>query len=360
MSHVLRECGINIGLLPAGKMNSLTDVPGVLVGHTTVVAEESIRTGVTAIRPHPDNLYLEKVKAAAVTLNGFGKPTGFPQINELGTIETPIVLTSTLSVGRAADAVVSWSLLRDQTPDRPITSLNPVVAECNDSYLNDIRSRRVDADDVFRALDRASSEPVDEGCCGAGTGMSAFEFKSGIGSASRLVQLDGETYTVGVLSVPNFGRREELMVDGVHVGERLRDYERDACEEEAGSIVIVLATDLPLSHRQLMRAARRGWIGIARTGGRCHHGSGELVIAFSTSNRVPADPARTFVDERRLNDSHGVIDNVFQAVIESVEESIYCALFSAQTTVGRDGHRRVPLPIPEVVSIVSSARNSYS
>lgn len=351
MSHVLRECGITIGRLTTGKTNSLTDVPGVLVGHATVLAGKSVRTGVTAIRPHSGNLYQEKVKAAAVTLNGFGKPVGFPQVNELGTIETPVVLTNTLSVGTAADAIVAWSLSQDETTDQPITSLNPVVAECNDSYLNDIRSRVVGADDVLHAIETAAPDPVAEGCCGAGTGMSAFEFKSGIGSASRLVGFDGESYTVGVLSVPNFGYREELILDGVHIGERLREYERGPREEEAGSIVIVLASDLPLSHRQLTRIARRAWLGIARTGGTCHHGSGEFVIAFSTANRVPSDRHRTFVDERRLIDSHCAIDDVFQAVIESVEESIHCALFSAQTAAGRDGHRRATLPIAKILPL---------
>jgi D-aminopeptidase len=357
MSYVLRECGITIGRLTPGETNSLTDVPGVLVGHATVVAGESVRTGVTAIRPHPGNLHQEKVKAAAVTLNGFGKPVGLPQINELGTIEVPIVITNTLSVGTAADALVSWSLAQDETHDQPITSLNPVVAECNDLYLNDIRSRVVGAADILHAIETATSDPVAEGCCGAGTGMSAFEFKSGIGSASRLVELDEESYTVGVLSVPNFGYREELILDGVRIGERLREYERGPREEEAGSIVIILATDLPLSHRQLTRIAKRAWLGIARTGGTCHHGSGEFVIAFSTANRGPSDRHRTFVDERRLIDSHGAIDNVFQAVIESVEESIHCALFSARTTIGRDGHRRAALPIAKILPLFSADKS---
>ncbi len=352
MSRLLEEHGIRVGRMAPGVTNSITDVDGVMVGYTTLIDGSNVRSGVTAIVPHPGNVFYEKVKAAVVTINGFGKPIGFPYINELGTIETPILLTNTLNVGKVSDALVSWALQHYQLSECSITSLNPVVAECNDSYLDDIQGRHVEREHVFRALDSASSEPVDEGVVGAGIGMSAFEFKSGIGSASRTVKFADEVYTIGVLSLPNFGRREELVICGIPVGWKLRDYERSEPDSEEGSIVIVIATDLPLSHRQLVRIAKRASFGIARTGGTCQNGSGEFAIAFSTANRVPDDPDRLFLSEQRLNDAHSAINDVFQATIEAVEESILSALFSAETMVGIDGHRRVALPIHEVFSTI--------
>ncbi len=353
MSNVLRGYGLRIGRMDPGPTNSLTDVPGVLVGHATLIEGDSVRTGVTAIRPHPGDLYLQKVKAAAVVLNGFGKAVGFLQVDELGVIETPILLTNTLNVGKVADALITWVLNAHPAAQPPITSLNPLVAECNDGYLNDIHARRVEPEHVFHALDAAHDGPVEEGAVGAGTGVSAFEWKSGIGSASRRVVLGGTTYTVGALSLPNFGRREELRIDGRPIGRMLSDLDRDPASPPAGSIVVILATDLPLSHRQLTRIARRAGIGISRTGGTCHHTSGEFVIAFTTADRVPADPKREILDERRLNDAHSVIDVVFQAAIEAVEESILCALFAAETMTGMDGHRRAVLPIDRVLALLT-------
>jgi len=340
--------------MPPGGTNSLTDVSGVRVGHTTLIDASDVRTGVTAIIPHLGNVFHEKVKAAAVTINGFGKAIGLPQINEFGTIETPILLTNTLNVGKVSDALISWVLQHYQLPEQPITSINAVVAECNDSYLNDIQARQVKEEDVFSALDNASTDPVREGVVGAGTSVSAFEFKSGIGSASRIIDINGEHYTIGALSLPNFGSREELVINGVPVGWRLRAYERDlASRKEDGSIVIVIATDLPLSHRQLIRIGKRATFGIARTGGTCHNGSGEFVIAFSTANKVPHNPKQVLLNEQRLNDTHSLINTVFQATIEAVEESILSALCSARTAVGKDGHRSVKLPIAETLSILN-------
>ena len=358
MSFVLRDNGITIGRLPTGGTNGITDVPGVAVGHATLIEGDNIRTGVTAIIPHAGNLFYEKVHAAAVTINGFGKAIGFPQINELGTIETPILLTNTLNVGKVSDALIAWVIDKYGMPDREIASINPVVAECNDSYLNDIRARAVNEEHVFQALDKASLEAVVEGVVGAGVGMSAFEFKSGIGSASRIITLDGKEYTLGVLSLPNFGRREELMIDGVKVGRMLHDYGREPTPADEGSIVVVIGTNIPLSHRQLTRVAKRAAFGIARTGGTCHNGSGEFAIAFSTANKVPDDKERLFVDERRLNDSGHAINEIFQATIEAVEESILSALFSAKTIVGRSGHRRILLPPSETISILRERRYS--
>jgi len=359
MSFVLREHGIQIGRMEPGATNNITDVDGVMVEQSTIIEGESVRTGVTAIVPHSGNLFHEKVKAAAVMINGFGKAVGLPQINELGTIETPILLTNTLSVGKVSDALIAWVLAHYQLPGCPITSINPVVAECNDSYLNDIQGRHVEREHVFHTLDSASKNPVEEGVVGAGVGVSAFEFKSGIGSASRIVTLDDMVYTVGVLSLPNFGCREELLIDGVPVGRELRDYERSEPDSEEGSIVIVIATDLPLSHRQLVRIANRASFGIARTGGTCHNSSGEFVVAFTTANKVPHDSKRIFLEERRLNDAHSAINIVFQAVIEAVEESILSALFAAKTLAGREGHCRVTLPIHEVFSMLRTVDTQY-
>ncbi len=345
------EYGLRIGTLPAGPHNGITDVPGVAVGHTTVIEGSDIRTGVTAIIPHPGNLFYDKVQAAAVVLNGFGKSIGIPQINELGTIETPILLTNTMSVGRAADALISWVLERYARPDSPIRSVNLVVGECNDSYLNDIRARRVTEAHVSAALDGASGGPVREGAVGAGTGMSAFGFKSGIGTASRLVRYGGRTYTIGVLGLPNFGRREELTIRGVPVG-RLLPTERDAPEGDKGSIIIVIGTDLPLSHRELRRLGARAGFGLARAGSLGHSGSGDFVVAFTTANRVPHSKERTFLTETRLNDAVGAIDLAFRAVIEAVEESIVSALFHAHTVTGRAGHSREAIPVERVLEIL--------
>ncbi len=362
MSQLQKEHGIKIGRMSPGPRNCITDVDGVKVGHATIIEGDRIRTGVTAIVPHRGNVFYEKVRAAAVTINGFGKAAGLLQINELGTIETPIVLTNTLNVGKVSDALVSWVLARCATGEKPILSLNPVVGECNDSYLNDIRGRHVEEEHVFQALDCASVEPVKEGVIGAGTGMSAFQFKGGIGTASRIILSEKEEFTIGVLSLPNFGRREELVIDGVPIGWELRDYERErtAGEIGPGSIMIVIATDLPLSHRQLGRIANRASFGLARTGSTCRSSSGEFVIAFTTADKVPHDPKRLFLDEKRLNDTAPLINDVFQAVIEAVEESVISALFSAETTIGIDGHRRVALPTREVLSLLKAAGRSYS
>ena len=360
MSLVLRDVGITIGRLPTGRTNGITDVPGVAVGHASLIDGDSIRTGVTAIIPRPGNLFYEKVHAAAVTINGFGKAIGFPQVDELGTIETPILLTNTLNVGKVSDALLSWVIDNYSIRDREISSINPVVAECNDSYLNDIQARAVKKEHVFHALDSASSDAVEEGVVGAGVGMSAFEFKSGIGSASRIIALDGKEYTIGVLSLPNFGRREELMIDGVKVGRMLHDYGREPAPKNEGSIVVVIGTDIPLSHRQLTRIAKRAAFGIARTGGTCHNGSGEFAIAFSTANKVPDDSKRVFLDEKRLNDAGLAINELFQATIEATEESILSALFSARTVVGQSGHRRTALPSSEAMSILREKHVSSS
>jgi D-aminopeptidase len=369
MSRLSSKYGIRIGRLDPGGRNSITDVAGVRVGHATIVEGENLRTGVTAVIPHTGNPFYEKAKAAALTINGFGKAIGLPQINEFGTIETPILLTNTLNVGKVSDALISWMLERHQIPGKSISSINPVVAECNDSYLNDIQARAVGRTDVFSALDSASAgpaeagpaeadpaeaSPVEEGNVGAGAGVSAFEFKSGIGSASRILNIGDHQWTIGVLALPNFGVREELTINGAPIGWKLRRYEREQAKSEDGSVVLVIATDLPLSHRGLMRLAKRASFGLARTGSTCRNTSGEFVIAFTTANRLPADKETMFLDERRLNDSSPVMNDVFQAVVEAVYESVISALFEASTMVGINGHRRVSLPIDRVLAILDN------
>ena len=351
MANLERAYGIKIGTMPSGPTATITDVPGVAVGHATVIAGDDIRTGVTAIIPAPDNLFALKLPAAAHVINGFGKSAGIPQLIELGTLETPILLTNTLCVGRAYDALVAWAIDHYSQPETPIMSINPVVGECNDAYLNNIHARAITRDHVFAALDSASSRPVEEGAVGAGTGMTAFGYKSGIGSASRSVVIGARTYTVGVLVLPNFGRREELTIAGIPVGRELSPPPTDPAGD-GGSIIIVVGTDLPLSPRQLRRIAVRAGFGLARTGSYGHSGSGDFVIAFSTANRVPYTKDAGLLTETRINDARGALDPAFQAVVEATEEAIISALFAAETVTGRDGHVRHAIPTDKVLALL--------
>lgn len=325
--------GIIPGLLPTGPQNALTDVPGVCVGHTTRIEGESIRTGVTAIRPHGGSLYEQPVTAAVYTINGFGKALGFEQVRELGVLETPIILTNTLSTWRAADALVSYMM--QQTPS--IWTVNPVVGECNDSFVNDIRQRSITEQDVFDALETANEGPVAQGCVGAGTGTTCYGFKGGIGTSSRQV----EGYTVAALLQTNFGNRQELRMGSAPVGWHLRDkYLPDKLTPSGGSVMIVLATDAPLTARQLQRLAKRAAFGLGRTGTTCHHGSGDFVIAFST------DQSKTFVRDGEL------MNSFFGAVVDCVEESVYNALLNATTITGRKGHTLHALPHNDLRAIL--------
>jgi len=352
-----RQLGLTTGILPTGSRNDLTDVPGVRVGHATLVAGEGplrpgagpVRTGVTAILPHGGNLFQEKVPAGAFVLNGFGKAVGLAQLQELGTLETPVVLTNTLSVWHAADAVVTYMLA--QNPEIGITTstVNPVVGECNDSYLNDIQGRHVTAAMVHAALASADGGPVRQGAVGAGTGLVCFGFKGGIGSASRAVG----PYTLGALVQANFGRRPSLMVAGRPVGQRLAAYPGpEGPEPEAvpsGSIMVVLATDAPLDSRQLTRLCRRGALGIGRVGGSAANGSGDFVLAFSTAQRVPNTAGGPTMAWRLLHDDAPEMDQLFLAAAEAVEEAILNALFTAVTVEGRDGHVAHGLPVQRVL-----------
>lgn len=344
----LRDFGVNPGRLPAGALNAITDVPGVLVGHVTLVSGEGklregegpIRTGVTAILPHSGNLFREKVGAGVYSINGFGKATGFEQIRTRGVIETPILLSNTLNVGRVSDGLISY-MLRDN-PDIGISTgtVNPVVGECNDGFLNDLRGRHVHAEHVFEAIEGASAGAVPEGCVGAGTGTMCYQFKGGIGTASRTV-LDGQ-FTVGALVQTNHGSRAELMMLGVPIGQHL--IEEYMPEPGPGSIMMVLATDAPFDSRQLTRLAMRAAFGLARTGATSHDGSGDFVIAFSTANRwqhYPSEPVETVT---RISESEAVMNDFFLATVESIEEAILNALVAATTTTGRDGNTLHALP----------------
>lgn len=320
-----RDFGIHNGTLPTGSHNAITDVDGVRVGHETCVTGDDVRTGVTAILPHGDQLFTQKVPAAVHTINGFGKACGFEQVRELGTIETPIILTNTLSVGRANDALIDYTLSQHPTA----TSINPLVGECNDSYLNDIRQRVITSAHVQRAIATAQGGTVREGCVGAGTGTQCYGLKGGIGTASRRCA-DG--YQLGALVQTNFGRLPELTICGVPIGQHLAQTPDPPAPD--GSVMIVLATSAPLTARQLQRLTHRAAFGLARTGTICHHGSGDFVIAFSTAYRQTGTTS-----ERKYIDDRGEIFNtLFQATVEAVEEAVYNALIAAETTQGYAGH----------------------
>ncbi|MBN2471457.1 MAG: P1 family peptidase [Anaerolineae bacterium] len=357
----LRDLGLTPGLLPPGHHNAITDVTGVRVGHTTLVegtgplvpGEGPIRTGVTAILSHGGNLFEQKVVAAAHTLNGYGKAAGFEQVRELGAIETPILLTNTLNVGSTTDAVISH-MLRDN-PDIGIrtSTVNPVVGECNDGFLNDIQGRHVRAEHVWQSIQNAANGPVAEGNVGAGTGTGCFGFKGGIGTASRLVA----DFTVGVLVQTNFGSRTHLMMLGVPVGRSFADRLLPTSAPGPGSVMIVLATDAPLTSRQLGRLAKRAAFGLARTGSISSNGSGDFVVVFSTANPRAHRPTGVVEQVARIPDeAHGIIDRLFLAVVESVEEAVLNALLMANTMTGRDGNTLYALPAEEVREMLVGSR----
>ena len=358
-----RDLGIEVGIFAPGEFNAITDVEGVLVGHATLVRGDSVRTGVTAIRPHGGNAFFDRVPAAIYTGNGFGKLLGVTQVRELGELETPILLTCTLCVWQAADALVQWALEQQGMED--VRSINPVVGETNDGGLNDIRARPVGAENVRAALERAAAGPVEEGSVGAGTGTSAFGWKGGIGTSSRVLPASLGGYTVGVLVQSNFGG--VLQILGAPVGRELGRYAfsaqvggngdrdsgapgREESEDQSqGSIMMVVATDAPLSERNLGRVARRAVMGLARTGSFAGNGSGDYVISFSTApgvRRRPGDRVRTVEDL-----SNGNMSAIFQATVEATEEAIYNSLFRAVTVGSRWGTREA-LPIEAVVEVL--------
>ncbi len=357
-----RDLGITIGILPAGPNNAITDVAGVSVGQTTIVRGDNIRTGVTAILPHGGNLFREKVPGAVFVGNGFGKLAGSTQVNELGEIETPILLTSTLAVPKTADFLMDYML--GLPGNEQVRSINPLVAETNDGGLNDIRGRHITREDVFNALKTAKSGPVDEGSVGAGTGTVAFGWKGGIGTASRKLPANLGGYTLGVLVQSNFGG--VLTIDGVPVGEELGQYYlnnavstlkparskgTDENDSADGSIIIVIATDAPLDHRQLKRLASRSMVGLGRTGSSMTNGSGDYAIAFSTANRINADDRIRSISVL----GNDAMSPLFQAVIEATEEAIINSLLKATTVTG-NGRTVEALPIEKLREIMRRYR----
>ena len=344
-----REWGIAPGILPPGKWNAITDVRGVKVGHVTLIEGDDIRTGVTAILPHDGNLYQEKVPAGVVVGNGFGKLMGSTQVDELGEIETPVILTNTLSVPRAAEAVIGWTLA--QRGNEEVRSVNPVVGETNDGLLNSIRKMAVTKEQVLKAIEDASSGAVEEGNIGAGTGTVCFGWKGGIGTSSRALPGKLGGYTVGVLVQTNFGG--VLQMDGIPVGKKLGQYylKEDLGNQSAdGSIMIVLATDAPLSDRNLRRLAKRGLAGLARTGAAMSNGSGDYVIAFSTAEDVRRTAERRSKVSAYPEVPNDLMSPLFQSAIEATEEAIYNSLCMAETMTGYRGVTIPALPLSFVES----------
>ncbi|MCC6719439.1 MAG: P1 family peptidase [Acetobacteraceae bacterium] len=326
-----RDLGLACGRLPTGKLNRISDVPGVTVGHCTLVAGD-VRTGVTAIRPHPGDVFRDRPLAASDVLNGFGKSIGLMQVDELGQLETPILLTNTLSVGTCATALVRRAIAENPRIGRQTSTVNPVVCECNDGYLNDIQALAVREADALAALD-ATTAAFDLGAVGAGTGMSGFGCKGGIGSASRQVTLDGTVFHLGTLVLANFGRAGDLTLpDGRRVGPA------DAPAAERGSVIVVVATDVPLEYRQLRRVIRRAGAGLARVGSFYGHGSGDLFLGFSTANCTPHDAKSDIQPLRAIAEAR--IDLLFEAVAEATQEAVLDALAASPSTTGRAGHFR--------------------
>lgn len=371
-----RDVGVVIGTLPTGTHNAITDVEGVRVGHTTLIMGDGpivpgvgpVRTGVTAIIPHAGDVFRDKVAAWVHRINGFGEVTNAEQVRELGVLETPILLTGTQNVPRVADAVLDWAFAKDPEMGVSTWGPSPVVAECSDQYLSDVRGRHVRSEHVAAAIEGATGGSVVEGGVGAGVGMSCCEFKGGIGTSSRVVPAEAGGFTVGVLVLSNFGRREHLVINGVPVGRSLVDWRPPHSEVNpdglGSSIIIVVATDAPLPPRQLERLCVRAGGGLARVGGLVSTTSGDFAIAFSTTNRTAHDPGALVLDQRQVAEAVApcqpesampAINYLFQATLEATEEAILNSMFAAETLVGRDGHVRHALPLDEVLRLLSRA-----
>jgi len=344
-----REARVVIGVISPGKYNAITDVKGVKVGHVTIIKGDSVRTGVTAVLPHSGNIFKEKVSGAVYVGNGFGKLAGSTQIEELGNIETPIILTNTLSVGTAVTAVVKYTL--SLPGNEEVRSVNAVVGETNDGWLNDIRGFHVEEDDVLQAIQNAKEGSVEEGCIGAGTGTICLGFKGGIGTASRVLPDTLGGWTVGVLVQTNFGGI--LSVNGAPVGRELKRYSfsRYLPDDEEGSCMIVVATDAPLLHRNLRRLASRAMLGLGLSGGFSSNGSGDYVIAFSTNKhcRIASDELNKEIIFHEVPNNR--MSPLFLAVVEATYEAVINSLFAARTTKGRDGHVAQALPVKKVIGI---------
>lgn len=338
MKKRIRDYGIIIGNGITGRLNKITDVPGVKVGHTTINTKQH-KTGVTVILPCEDNPFTNKLTAAAYVHNGFGKTQGIPQIEELGTLETPIALTNTLNVGKVHDAIVEYMISRCKQDGVEVKSINPVVGECNDSSLNDIQERVIGIPEVQAAFDSAC-EDFQEGAVGAGTGTVCFDCKGGIGSSSRVIEFDDKTYTIGVLVQSNFGRGGDLRLNGKAIGVEIISKIQES-ELDKGSIMMVIATDLPVSDRQLKRIIKRAGVGLSRCGSYMGHGSGDIMLGFTTANRIPSGEKEHLLSLQIMPE--GKLEMAFRAVSDAAEEAILNSLAAAETTVGYNGQVRYSL-----------------
>ena len=332
----IREYGIEIGSFKTGENNSITDVKGVKVGNVTL-DKDNIKTGVTAIVPHGGNIFKDKLIAASHVINGFGKSTGLIQIDELGVIETPIILTNTFSVGTAYDSLVKYKLARNNDIGDTTGTVNPIICECNDGLINDIRGLHVKEKHILKTIDLADIE-FNEGNVGAGTGMVCYDLKGGIGSSSRVVKLDNKDYTIGVLVLSNFGSLEDFVLNGNHIGEKLcKKTGRLLHREDKGSIIVIVATDIPLSSRQIKRVIKRATHGIARTGSYSGNGSGEVVIGFSTANIIKHYETKDIIQIKTINEDK--INKVFKAIVHATEEAILNSMICANSTRNRKGEK---------------------
>ncbi|WP_339146719.1 MULTISPECIES: P1 family peptidase [unclassified Sutcliffiella] len=341
MSHPkrIRDYGVKVGKMKTGPNNAITDVKGVTVGHVTL-SDGDKQTGVTAILPHQGNTFKEKLIASSYIINGFGKSVGTIQITELGTLETPIVLTNTLSIGTAVDAVFDYMLERNPEIGRTTGTVNPIVCECNDMMLNDIRARFVTREHILEALHNTSTK-VEEGSVGAGRGMLCYSLKGGIGTSSREMELQHGTYTLGVLVLTNFGSLGDLTIGGKYIGKEIEALRETVEEKDKGSIIIIVGTDLPVSERQLNRIIKRTVTGLSRTGSVITTGSGEVVIGFSTATKIPHDKTVDCITVPIIHEED--IDIAFRAIGEATEEAVLNSLITASKIRGRNGNERPAL-----------------
>lgn len=329
----IRSYGYKVGSIPCGPSNLITDVPGVNVGHCTV-EENNHKTGVTAILPCEGNVFAKKPVASVFSLNGYGKTAGSIQIGELGVIETPICLTNTLNVGKVSDALVEYTIQQCAKDHINVRSINPIVGETNDSLINPIQERAVEQNHVFKAIEHASKK-FEQGCVGAGRGTVCCDLKGGIGSSSRVLSYAEKTYTLGALVQSNFGRLEDLMICGKPIGKKIAEILHPENSKDEGSIMIVIATDIPLSARQLKRVLKRATVGLIRTGSYMGHGSGDIFIGFTNGNYLPATCENNFLPVSCFPEDR--LDDVFRMAAESVEEAIYNSLIYAHKETGVDG-----------------------
>jgi D-aminopeptidase len=362
----LRDLGFSLGRFPIGPWNAITDVAGVRVGHATLIEGEGplevgkgpVRTGVTAVMPNSD-IFGQRAVAGGFVLNGAGEVSGLTQVQEWGLLETPILLTNTMSVGKVSDAVVKWMTKKWPKIGNEEDVVIPLVGECDDSWLNDAVGRHVRSEHVYRAIEQAASGPVPEGSVGAGTGLITCDFKAGIGTASRRVDIEGDVHTVGILVQSNFGVMRSLRVDGVPVGELLEGtFGEPRRERNAGSIITVIATDAPLLSPQLVRVCKRAALGIGRCGSFAAHGSGEIVVAFSTANVVPRVASRMTAKLEVLLDE--ACDPLYEATVECAEEAIVNALCMADEMRGPTGHVAPALPLDRLTDILSRYRQAFT